>query len=111
MTVCEHELCVASNSQGEFRLENATPGKYAVQVLATPVVRLRADPVTFEVVDQDVTGIVVKTSAGLSVSGTVVVDGNKRPRASSPNCRKYVFGFTSTATGLRRVRTIVATRR
>lgn len=66
---------VSSNSQGEFRVENVTPGKYAVQILPTPGSELRAEVVTLEVVDQDVTGILVKTSAGLSISGTVVVDG------------------------------------
>jgi hypothetical protein len=66
---------VPSNSQGEFRVENVTPGKYAVQILPMQGSEWRAEPVTFEIVDQDVTGILVKTSAGLSVSGTVVVDG------------------------------------
>ncbi len=66
---------VPSNSQGEFRAENVPPGKYAVQILTMQDSEVRADPVTFEIVDQDVTGILVKTSTGLSISGTVVVDG------------------------------------
>jgi protocatechuate 3,4-dioxygenase beta subunit len=94
---------VASNSQGEFRLENATPGKYAVQVLAMPGSEVRADPVTLEVVDQDVTGIVVKTSAGLSVSGTVVVDGKSDPsilaKLSQLRLRVYVYSDRTVSGG------------
>ncbi len=71
---------VPSNSQGEFRMENVTAGKYTVLILPTAQgSEVRADPVTFEVVDQDVTGIVVKTSKGLSISGTVVIDGKNDP--------------------------------
>jgi len=68
---------VSSNSQGEFSLENVTPGKYAILILPVPGVESRADPVTLEVVDQNVTGLLVKTFNGLSISGTVVVDGKK----------------------------------
>lgn len=68
-----------SNSQGEFRLENVTPGKYAVQILPLSGSEVRAEPVTFEVVDRDVSGIVVKTSVGMSINGTVVVEGKTDP--------------------------------
>jgi hypothetical protein len=68
---------VGSNSQGEFSLENVTPGKYAILILPVPGVESRADPVTLEVVDQNVTGLLVKTFNGLSISGTVVIDGKK----------------------------------
>lgn len=64
-----------ANSQGDFRLENITPGKYAAMVLPLPGVETRAESAPFEVVDQDVTGLVVKTFKGLSINGTVVVDG------------------------------------
>jgi hypothetical protein len=36
---------------------------------------MRGDPFPFEVVDQDVTGIMLRTSRGASVSGTVVLEG------------------------------------
>ena len=68
-----------SNSQGEFRIENVTPGKYAVQVLSLPGSEVRAEPVPFEIVDHDVSGIVVKTALGLSISGVVVIDGQPDP--------------------------------
>jgi protocatechuate 3,4-dioxygenase beta subunit len=64
-----------SNSQGEFRLENLTPSKYAVWILPVQGNEALADAVPFEVIDQDVTGLVIKTSKGLTISGNLVIDG------------------------------------
>jgi hypothetical protein len=66
---------VASNSLGEFRIENLTPGKYSVVILPQQESALRADAVAFEVTDQDVTGLLVRTSKGASLAGTVVLEG------------------------------------
>jgi hypothetical protein len=66
---------VPSNSQGEFRLENVIPGKYEVMILPMQGIETRADAVSVEVVDQDVTGLLIKTFNGVSISGTVIVDG------------------------------------
>ena len=66
---------VGANSQGEFRLENITPGKYVVLILPVQGIETRADPVSFDVVDQDVNGLLVKTFKGLSVSGNVIIEG------------------------------------
>lgn len=66
---------VIANSQGEFRLENISPGKYAVLILPLPGTETRANPVSFEVVDQDVSGLLVKTLNGLSISGNVIIEG------------------------------------
>lgn len=65
----------ASNALGEFRLENLTSGKYSIFVLPQPGGEQRADAVTFDVIDQDVTGLLVKTVKGLSITGNVVLDG------------------------------------
>jgi protocatechuate 3,4-dioxygenase beta subunit len=64
-----------SNSQGEFRFENVTPGKYAVVLLAAQQgMEVRADPVPFDLVDQNVSGLVMKTVAGQSITGVVVIE-------------------------------------
>ena len=66
-----------SNSQGEFRIDNLVPGKYSVSADMPSDSNLRAEPVGFDVVDQDVTGLVIKvTRAGTSLSGKVVVQGS-----------------------------------
>jgi hypothetical protein len=68
-------MFTASNSQGEFRLENVPPGKYEVFIYPQPDSEGRADAVPFEVIDQDVTGLLVKTLKGLTITGTVVLEG------------------------------------
>ena len=65
----------ASNSQGEFRLENVTPGKYGVFISPQPGSEVWADVVPFEVIDQDVTGLLLKTLKGLTITGNVTLDG------------------------------------
>ena len=64
-----------SNSLGEFRIENITPGKYMVIVSPDRESELRTDGVPFEIIDQDITGLLVKTFKGLSVTGNILVEG------------------------------------
>lgn len=65
----------ASNSQGEFKLENVMPGRYAIHIQPQANAELVAETVPFEVIDQEVTGLLLKTSPGASVSGTIVLEG------------------------------------
>lgn len=67
----------ASSNRGEFRLENVTPGKYALLLMPQAGSEVRAEPVPLEVVDQDVSGLLIKTVKGLSLTGTVVLDGSQ----------------------------------
>src|SRR5439155_7492049 len=66
----------ASNTQGEFRMENVTPGKYMIFLYSQVGSEIRSDSVPFELIDQDVTGLLVKTVKGLTITGTVALDGN-----------------------------------
>lgn len=68
---------VSSDKQGEFRLENLPSGKYSISIQPLPETDLRAMPVTFDVLDQDVTGLVVKTANGASLAGIVALEGVK----------------------------------
>jgi protocatechuate 3,4-dioxygenase beta subunit len=65
----------ATNSQGEFKLENLVAGQYAVEVESQVDREWRAEELRFEIVDQDLTGLVVRTIKGTSLSGVVVLDG------------------------------------
>jgi len=80
-----------SNSEGEFKLQNLAPGKYAVFIEPPPEVDWRADSVRFHVTDQDVTGLIVKTSAGATVSGVVVVEGTDDKTAQANLKNVHVF--------------------
>jgi hypothetical protein len=65
-----------SNDRGEFRFENITPGKYAIFIFPRQSSDVRSEAVHFEVVDQDVTGLLVRAYKGATLSGTVVLEGN-----------------------------------
>ena len=65
----------SSNANGEFKFTGVSPGRYSVFLAQEQNMELRADPVPFEVVDHDVTGVVVKTGKAASVSGVVVIEG------------------------------------
>lgn len=83
----------ASNSRGEFRLENITPGKYSIFAMPQPNNEIRVDPIRFEIVDQDVAGLVLKTSKGSALSGFVVLEGtqDKEIHARLSKLRLYAF--------------------
>lgn len=67
-----------TNANGEFKLENVTPGPYTIFTVAPEGSEVPAASVTFEVVDRDLTDLLIKTTKGSSLSGVVVLDGNER---------------------------------
>lgn len=66
---------VSTNARGEFKIDNLTPGSYAVSITPPPDGDWRVDETRFEVVDHDVTDLLIKTIKSGSVSGIVVLDG------------------------------------
>jgi hypothetical protein len=67
-----------ADDRGEFSFGGFASGRYSA--LATSEFyggNFYSDPVTFEVVDHDVSGLELKAVQGLSVSGVVVADGIK----------------------------------
>lgn len=62
-----------TTAAGEFRFDGLTPGKYLVSIdMSTD---WYGEPIRFDVIDQDVTDLVLKTSKGGSISGVVVFEG------------------------------------
>jgi carboxypeptidase family protein len=90
-----------SNSEGEFKLDDLSPGKYAVFFEPPPEVDWRADAVRFEVIDQDITGLIVKTSAAATVSGLVVLEGtdDRAALAKLRNMRLFASVFEDNVSG------------
>jgi hypothetical protein len=82
-----------SNQKGEFRLENIPPGTYSLSLYAQLDAEVRAEPLEFQVVDQEVAGLVVRTARGATVSGTAVVEGTNDPAvmAKLRQLRIYVW--------------------
>ena len=88
-----------TNSQGEFKLENLVPGQYAVSVNSQGK-DWRTEELRFEITDQDVTGLIVKTLKGGSLSGVVVLEGmaDNAAREQLREGRLIVFVFTEEST-------------
>ncbi len=63
----------ATNADGEFRLEDVGPGKYVVFIVSADS-GVREDSVAFEVVDRDVTDLVINAGKAASVSGVVAFE-------------------------------------
>ena len=69
---------VQTDAQGQFRLKNVRPGKYDLNISPPEESDIRPDaPVRFDLIDQDVSGLVIKTSRGATIVGTVVFEGSK----------------------------------
>ena len=70
-----------STKDGEFKVENLSPGKYAVYLDSQTDSEDVSEAVRFEVLDQDVDGLLIKVSRGGSISGVVVLEGAREPTA------------------------------
>jgi len=70
-----------STKDGEFKVENLAPGKYAVYSEPSAGSDWHSEAVKFEVTDRDVEDLVIKTSRGASVSGVVILEGTDDPKA------------------------------
>ena len=68
-----------TNANGEFRLENVAPGKYAVFIVPDDG-GIREDSVSFEVVDRDITDLVIKPGKAASVSGVVTFESPEQAK-------------------------------
>jgi hypothetical protein len=92
-----------TNNQGEFVVEGLIPGKYGFFMFPSQNAAMRVDTgSTFDILDQDITGLSVKLVQGVSVSGVVVVEGdNKAAIAKFPELQLRAFVTTmGVGTGL-----------
>ena len=63
-----------SNAQGDFILEGLVPGKYGFYLIANQNVDMRVEGATFDVTDQDVTGLTIRLMKGASLVGVVTLE-------------------------------------
>jgi hypothetical protein len=68
-----------STKEGEFKIENLPPGKYSVYLDSPTDSSTFSELVRFEVIDQDVEGLLIRTSQGGTASGVVVLEGTNDP--------------------------------
>jgi hypothetical protein len=86
-----------SNQKGEFRLENVPPGTYSVFLSGQLDTDMRAEPLEVQVVDQEVAGLVVRTSRVATVSGTAVIEGTNDPAAMARLRQLRIYAWVQTA--------------
>jgi 5-hydroxyisourate hydrolase-like protein (transthyretin family) len=70
-----------SNADGEFKLEGITNGKYRAIPQTYSGEEYFADPVTFEVDNDDVTSLEIKMRKGATIQGTAVLEEGASPEA------------------------------
>lgn len=70
---------MVSNSNGEFRIEGLQPNTYSIFNFNPGSSDTYADPVNFEIVNSDVSGLELKMVRGASISGAAVIEGVRDP--------------------------------
>ena len=63
-----------SNALGDFVVEGLIPGKYAIYLFPNTAGGMRAEAATFDITDQDVSGVTIKLFKGANLNGVVVLE-------------------------------------
>jgi len=69
----------SSNANGEFRIPNALPGHYVVAPENDRVSNTYGDSISFDVKDEDVTGLKIPMHSASTLTGIVTIEGNIDP--------------------------------
>jgi len=67
---------VKSDANGEFIISNAMPGHYVVAPENDRVSNTYGDPISFDIKDEDVTGLKIPMHSASSVTGIVTIEGS-----------------------------------
>ena len=68
-----------SNANGEFRIPNAMPGHFVVAPESDRVSNTYGDPISFDIKDEDVTGLKIPMHSASTLTGIVTIEGNVDP--------------------------------
>jgi hypothetical protein len=68
-----------SNADGEFRIPNAMAGHYVIAPENDRVSNTYGDPISFDVKDEDVTGLKIPMHSASTLTGVVTIEGNVDP--------------------------------
>lgn len=82
---------VRSDKQGQFRLEKLLPGKYSISFYPPQGSKLQSDVIQFDIIDQDVTGLLIKSTTGISLSGELVLEGSSDKNVIKALTESYVL--------------------
>lgn len=73
---------VATDQKGEFTVDGLVAGSYSVLLSWDEKPTRRVDSEPFEIVDQNITGVVIKLGKGTSISGAVVLQNDDQSAQS-----------------------------
>ena len=91
---------LTTNSQGDFVAEGLIPGKYGVYLFPNQGSGMRVDSTTFDIIDQDLSGLTFKLMQGASLSGVVVFEtDNKAALAKLSELQLRTFVVNPTGAG------------
>jgi len=83
---------------GEFKVENAAPGRYTLFAVPRENGDWRSDPLTVDVVDKDLTGLEIKTRKGASLQGIVVLESTDNKTIAPNRTDLYIFASITNPT-------------
>jgi Carboxypeptidase regulatory-like domain len=90
-----------TNAKGEFRLQGAAKGKYAVFAQAGQGDDFYSEPAHCDVIDSDVHGVEVRIKQGSALSGVVVIEGTNDPAIFAKLTQlQFYFYFSSRSEGV-----------
>jgi hypothetical protein len=84
----------SSNANGEFRIPNALPGHYVVAPVNDRVSNTYGDPISFDVKDEDVTGLKIPMHSASTLTGIVTIEGNGDPPIADVLSRLMISAHT-----------------
>ena len=87
----------STNSQGEFRLEGLAPNSYSASTMVAAATDQYVDPVEFEIVSSDVSGLEIKLGKGATISGVAVFEGVRDPKILASLTKMQVNVFDESA--------------
>ncbi|HEX6731961.1 MAG TPA: carboxypeptidase-like regulatory domain-containing protein [Pyrinomonadaceae bacterium] len=85
-----------SNVHGEFRIPNALPGHYVLAPENDRVSNTYGDPISFDVKDQDVTGLKIPMHSASTLTGIVILEGNADPPIAEVLSKLMISAHTLT---------------
>ena len=85
----------SSNANGEFRIPNALPGHYVVAPENDRVSNTYGDPISFDVKDEDVTGLKIPMHSASTLTGIVTIEGNVDPPVADVLSKLMISAHTS----------------
>ena len=71
-------ITIISNTQGDFIAEGLIPGKYNIYIFPNQNPEVRAEAFSFDITDQDLSGLTIRLAKGATVTGVVTSENEDK---------------------------------